>query len=71
MPEITVAFAESALRDLADIGNWYAEQDVLEVGDGLVAEVFQLLERLVAQPDMGRLVPEFDQTFLRELIHAP
>ena len=71
MPEITVAFAESALRDLAEIRNWYADQGVAEVGDRLVVEIFQLVERLVDHPDMGRVVPEFDQPFLRELIHPP
>ena len=71
MPEITVAFAESALRDLAEIQNWYADQGVAEVGDRLVAEIFQLVERLLDHPDMGRVVPEFDQPFLRELIHPP
>jgi plasmid stabilization system protein ParE len=71
MPEITVAFAESALRDLEEIRVWYAEQGVPEVGDRLVAEIFQQVERLVDHPDMGRVVPEFDQPFLRELIHPP
>ena len=71
MPEVTVAFAESALRDLAEIRNWYAEQGVAEVGDRLVAEIVRLVERLVDHPDLGRVVPEFDQSFLRELIHAP
>ena len=71
MPEITVAFAESALRDLEGIRAWYAEQGVPEVGDRLVAEIFQQVERLVDHPDMGRIVPEFDQPFLRELIHPP
>jgi toxin ParE1/3/4 len=71
MPGIVVAFAESALRDLEEIRAWYVEQDVPEVGDKLVAEVFQQVEHLVDHPDMGRVVPEFDQPFLRELIHPP
>jgi plasmid stabilization system protein ParE len=71
MPEITVAFAESALRDLEGIRAGYVEQGVAEVGDRLVAAIIQQVERLVDHPDMGRVVPEFDQPFLRELIHAP
>jgi len=71
MPEITVAFAELALRDLEGIRAWYAEQGVPEVGDRLVAEIFQQVERLVDHPELGRVVPEFDQPFLRELIHPP
>jgi plasmid stabilization system protein ParE len=71
MPEVTVAFAESALRDLEGIRAWYAEQGVAEVGDRLIAEIIQQVERLVDHPDVGRVVPEFDQPFLRELIHPP
>ena len=71
MPEITVAFAELALRDLEGIRAWYAEQGVPEVGDRLVAEIFQQVERLVDHPELGRVVPEFDQPLLRELIHPP
>ena len=42
---------------------WYAEQGVLEVGDRLVAEVFQQVEHPVDHPDLGRFVPEFDPLF--------
>jgi len=44
---------------------------VPDVGVRLVAEVFQRVQALVDHPDMGRVVPEFDQPFLRELIHPP
>ena len=71
MPGIDVTFAESALRDLEEIRAWYTEQGVPEVGDRLVAEVFQQVDYLVDHPDMGRIVPEFNQPFLRELIHPP
>ena len=29
------------------------------------------IEALANHPDLGRVVPEFEQSFLRELIHAP
>jgi plasmid stabilization system protein ParE len=66
-----VSVAESALSDLAGIQEWYAEEGVPEVGDRLVAEIFKRVEVLADHPDIGRVVPEFDQTFLRELIHPP
>jgi plasmid stabilization system protein ParE len=66
-----VSFAESALRDLVGIQEWYAAEGVPEVGDRLVAEVFQRVEVLADHPDIGRIVPEFGQPFLRELIHPP
>ena len=71
MPVARVSFAESALSDVADTQEWYAEEGVPEVGDRLVAEIFQRVEVLADHPDIGRVVPEFDQTFLRELIHPP
>lgn len=50
---------------------WYERQLVPEVSRRLVAEVFERTEGLVDTPDIGRVVPEFGQTFLRELIHPP
>lgn len=69
MPRTVISFAESALRDLEAVQTWYAEQGVPEVGAKLVEEVFQRVQALADHPDMGRVVPEFDQAFLRELIH--
>lgn len=66
-----IRFAESALLDLEGVRTWYAEQGVPEVGARLVEEVFQRVQALAVHPDLGRVVPEFDQPFLRELIHPP
>jgi toxin ParE1/3/4 len=71
MPRVVVSFAESALRDLEEIKAWYVGQGVSDTGERLVAEVFQRVETLVDHPVIGRVVPEFGQSFLRELIHPP
>lgn len=71
MALVRISFAESALGDLAGIQEWYAAEGVPEVGDRLVAEIFQRVEVLADHPDIGRIVPEFGQPFLRELIHPP
>ena len=68
---MVISFAESALRDLEDVQSWYAEKGVPDVGARLVAELFQRVQALADHPDVGRVVPEFDQPFLRELIHPP
>jgi plasmid stabilization system protein ParE len=68
---MAISFADSALRDLEMVRSWYMEQGVPEVGTRLVSEVFQRVEALASHPDMGRVVPEFEQPFLRELIHPP
>jgi toxin ParE1/3/4 len=71
MPRTVISFAESALLDLEAVHPWYAEQGVPEVGAKLVEEVFQSVQALADHPDMGRMVREFDQAFLRGLIHPP
>lgn len=71
MPSTTISFAESALRGLEEVRVWYTEQGVPEVGVRLVAELFERVQVLADHPELGRVVPEFDQPFLRELIHPP
>ena len=71
MPSVILSFAESALTDLEEIKDWYAEQGVPDIGKRFVAEVIERVEALAAHPDMGRVVPEFGQVSLRELIHPP
>ncbi|MCP5410227.1 MAG: type II toxin-antitoxin system RelE/ParE family toxin [Chromatiaceae bacterium] len=71
MPLITIGFAESAVADLEDIKRWYREQDVPEGGERVIVKIFERLETLCDHQGIGRLVPEFDQEFLRELIQPP
>lgn len=71
MPKVAIRFAESAIADLEAIRSWYVEQRVPDVGDRLVEEVVARIEMLRDNPEMGRIVPEFEQPFLRELIHPP
>ena len=66
---VQVRFAKSALTDLQTIQTWYAEQGVPDVGARLVGDIVKRIERLADHPDVGRVVPEFGQTFLREIIY--
>ena len=68
---VEIRFAKSAVADLEDLTAWYAEQGAGDVGVRLVASILDRVERLAEHPDMGRVVPEFGQPALRELIHAP
>lgn len=68
---VQVRVAKSALADLQTIKTWYTEQGVPDVGTRLVGEIVKRIERLAGHPDAGRIVPEFGQTFLREIIHSP
>ena len=71
MAKVAIRFAESALADLESIRAWYAEQDAPDVGERLIGEIVASIESLADHPDMGRIVPEFEQPFLRELIRPP
>ncbi|MBA3002360.1 MAG: type II toxin-antitoxin system RelE/ParE family toxin [Desulfurivibrio sp.] len=68
---IPITFAESAVQDLEDILAYYADQAKPQVGSRLVAEIIADVELLSSQPRMGRMVPEFEQDFLLELIRPP
>ncbi|MDI6902056.1 MAG: type II toxin-antitoxin system RelE/ParE family toxin [Anaerosomatales bacterium] len=68
---ISVEFAQSAQDDLRDMMAWYASQDVPEVGRRLAAEIIDRVRQLEGFPDSGRVVPEFDTPWLRELEHPP
>ena len=71
MAKVAIRITESALADLESIRAWYIEQGVPEVGERLTGEIIASIEALADHPDMGRIVPEFDQSFLRELIRPP
>lgn len=69
--EIAISFAASALGDLEEILAYYKEQTVPQVGKRLVGGILADIELLASQPEMGRIVPEFELDLLRELIRPP
>ena len=69
--KIKITFAASALGDLKDVLGYYREQQATSVGEKLVGDVIKDIEQLVEQPEMGRIVPEFELGYLRELIRPP
>lgn len=71
MAGFSIRFTESAVADLESIKSWYADQNVPEVGERLVQEIVASIELLATYSDSGRIVPEFDQPFLRELVRPP
>jgi plasmid stabilization system protein ParE len=50
---------------------WYSSQQVPDVGKRLVAAIIERVEQLAMFPDSGRVVPEFDTPWLRELELPP
>ncbi len=66
-----IEFAESAVCDLEDIRSYYTEQQVPQVGENFILEIISHIETLPDNPEIGRLVPEFQMSSIRELIHSP
>ena len=69
--KVSITFADSAVSDLQDILTYYEEQSIPDIGKRLVAEIIDDIELLKGQLDMGRMVPEFELEYLRELIRPP
>ena len=66
-----IEFAESAICDLEDIRSYYTEQQVPQVGENFILEIINHIETLPDNPKIGRQVPEFQMSSIRELIHSP
>ena len=66
-----ISLSESAVRDLQEVRQWYDFQSAPEVGERLVREILACLDQLAEFPESGRVVPEFDQPWLRELVRPP
>ena len=66
-----ISLSESAVRDLQEVRQWYDSQSAPDVGERLVREILACLDQLAEFPESGRVVPEFDQPWLRELVRPP
>lgn len=66
-----VILAESAFYDLEAIKNYYLEIGAAAVGENFVKDILAHIEILNDYPEIGRIVPEFGEPKIRELIHPP
>lgn len=66
-----IEFAESAICDLEDIKTYYVEQHVPDVGNNFILGIISHIEQLPNNPKIGRQVPEFSISSIRELMHPP
>lgn len=66
-----ISLSESAVRDLEDVREWYVSQSAPQLGERLLSEVMLEIEQLSEFPESGRIVPEFDTPWLRELVRPP
>lgn len=68
---MNISFSRSAVDDLKSIKEYYQEQSVPQIVQDFVVTIIEHIETLSTHPDIGRVVPEFDDDSIRELIHLP
>lgn len=66
-----IEFAQSAVADLDSVIKYYESQGEPKVGEKFVKTIAQKIERLYKYPDSGRVVPEHQALFIREIIVSP
>jgi len=71
MKQMKIEITQPAWDDLGNILKYYREQGVPEKGRQFASEILHKIERLSAFPDSGRVVPEFEMEFVREIIFPP
>ena len=71
MGKAPVSFAKSAVSDLENIQAYYDSEGAAATGRRLIEELVSAIERLAEHPKSGRIVPEFNMEYLREVIKPP
>jgi toxin ParE1/3/4 len=66
-----ISFSNSALEDLKEVQAYFNAQEVPEVGSRHLTEFFERVESLPDNPQLGRVLPEFNEPHIREIIHPP
>lgn len=66
-----ILISDSAFNDLEQIKEYYEGKSVPHVGENFVLKIFEHIETLIDNPEIGRIVSEFNSPKIRELIHNP
>jgi len=66
-----VFVANSAYGDLEGIKEYYEGEGVPQVGQKFIHAIIEHVQTLARNPDIGRVVPEFGEEQIRELVHSP
>lgn len=66
-----VFISDSGFKDLERIKDYYIEEGAPQVGEAFVDLIVEHIGTLSDNPDIGRMVPEFEDEKIRELIHPP
>mgnify|MGYP006416145079 CR=1 FL=1 len=66
-----ISISASAYEDLQGIKIYYQNEGVPQVGENFVKAIIKHIETLAENPMIGRMVPEFEEEEIRELIRPP
>ncbi|ALP54139.1 addiction module toxin RelE [Candidatus Tenderia electrophaga] len=66
-----IFFANAAYSDLEGIKEYYEEEGIPHIGKQFIAAIIEHVQTLLENPDIGRVVPEFGDERIRELIYSP
>jgi len=68
---VKIYVSNSAYSDLESIKEYYEEEGVPNIGKQFISAIIEHIQTLIDNPDIGRVVPEFGEERIRELIHSP
>lgn len=66
-----VYISGSGFKDLERVKDYYLKEGASQIGEEFVASIIERIESLIDNPGIGRMVPEFRDKKIRELIHPP
>ena len=66
-----IFISNSAFDDLEGIRQFYEKEGAPRIGNQFVISIIDHIQTLRDNPDIGRIVPEYEETKIRELIHPP
>lgn len=69
MGETKIILTDQALEDLEEIEN-YVSRSSVKIGRELVLKFFDKFELIASFPEMGRIVPEFKNSYIREIFQS-
>jgi plasmid stabilization system protein ParE len=68
---VEILFSNSAVNDLERIKEYYNDEGVPQIGEQFVESLIDHIQTLRDNSDIGRIVPEFDEPKIKDLIHPP
>ncbi|KAF3977632.1 MAG: type II toxin-antitoxin system RelE/ParE family toxin [Methylococcales symbiont of Iophon sp. n. MRB-2018] len=66
-----IEFSKTATGDMDSIISYYRQQGVEKTGRSFIPAIIASVQTLKNHPEIGRIVPEFDNKKIREIVKPP